>query len=202
MKMNRAGKAPNPFLEVIFRGLTEDKEFKELAKTYPAELIDIFKSRLDMSIEEFGLFLGILDKHPAKLNDQLAKILMGIGRDQLQSLKSEPERFQTKFKKSMFATVNSAKKGHELSIFKLVEWDRAWLATPFMQEIIIGKQQYLNDGFFESLALCIGKKRAGVSPRRSKYKELFLHIKQLRHISKLRTPGALKKLHDAVIDKG
>ena len=201
-QINKAKKAPNHFSEIIFLGLTKDKGFKELIKTYPDEIIDIFKVRLDVSIKEFGLFLGILDDRPAKLDDQLPGILMKIGRSQLRSLKLEPKRFQDKFKKNIFATINNAKKGHELSIFKLVEWDKAWLAAPFMQETIILKQQYLDEGFFESLALVAGKKRSGVSPRKSKNKELFLYIKLLGLIHNLKAGENLKKLHAGLIDNG
>ena len=201
-QINKAKKAPNNFSEIIFLGLAKDKGFKELIKIYPDEIIDIFKVRLDVSIKEFGLFLGILDDRPAKLDDQLPGILMKIGRSQLRSLKLEPKRFQDKFKKNIFATINNAKKGHELSIFKLVEWDKAWLAAPFMQEIIILKQQYLDEGFFESLALVAGKKRSGVSPRKSKNKELFLYIKLLGLIHNLKAGENLKKLHAGLIDNG
>ena len=201
-QINKAKKAPNHFSEIIFLGLTKDKGFKELIKTYPDEIIDIFKVRLDVSIKEFGLFLGILDDRPAKLDDQLPGILMKIGRSQLRSLKLEPKRFQDKFKKNIFATINNAKKGHELSIFKLVEWDKAWLAAPFMQEIIILKQQYLDEGFFESLALATEKKKTGVSPRKSKNKELFLYIKLLGLIHNLKAGENLKKLHAGLIDNG
>ena len=114
----------------------------------------------------------------------------------------EPKRFQDKFKKNIFATINNAKKGHELSIFKLVEWDKAWLAAPFMQEIIILKQQYLDEGFFESLALATEKKKPGVSPRKSKNKELFLYIKLLGLIHNLKAGENLKKLHASLIDNG
>ena len=201
-QINKAKKAPNHFSQIIFLGLTKDKGFKELIKTYPDEIIDIFKVRLDVSIKEFGLFLGLLDEHPAKLNNQLSGILMKIGRSLLRNLKLEPKRFQNKFKKNMFATINNAKKGHDLSIFKLVEWDKAWLAAPFMQEIIILKQQYLDEGFFESLALATKKKTTGVSPKKSKNKELFLYIKLLGLIYNFKARGLLKKLHAGLIDDG
>ena len=201
-QINKAKKAPNHFSQIIFLGLTKDKGFKELIKTYPDEIIDIFKVRLDVSIKEFGLFLGLLDEHPAKLNNQLSGILMKIGRSLLRNLKLEPKRFQNKFKKNMFTTINNAKKGHDLSIFKLVEWDKAWLATPFMQEIIILKQQYLDEGFFESLALATKKKTTGVSPKKSKNKELFLYIKLLGLIYNFKARGLLKKLHAGLIDDG
>ena len=201
-QINKAKKAPNNFSEIIFLGLTKDKGFKELIKTYPDEIIDIFKVRLDVSIKEFGLFLGILDDRPAKLDDQLPGILMKIGRSQLRSLKLEPKRFQDKFKKNIFATINNAKKGHELSIFKLVEWDKAWLAAPFMQEIIILKQQYLDEGFFESLALATEKKKSGVSPRKSKNRKLFRQITLLALSHNLKPRGFLYKLHTGLIDNG
>ena len=201
-QINKAKKAPNHFSQIIFLGLTKDKGFKELIKTYPDEIIDIFKVRLDVSIKEFGLFLGLLDEHPAKLNNQLSGILMKIGRSLLRNLKLEPKRFQNKFKKNMFTTINNAKKGHDLSIFKLVEWDKAWLAAPFMQEIIILKQQYLDEGFFESLALATKKKTTGVSPKKSKNKELFLYIKLLGLIYNFKARGLLKKLHAGLIDDG
>lgn len=201
-QINKAKKAPNHFSEIIFLGLTKDKGFKELIKTYPDEIIDIFKVRLDVSIKEFGLFLELLDENPAKLNNQLSGTLMKIGRSLLRNLKLEPKRFQNKFKKNMFTTINNAKKGHDLSIFKLVEWDKAWLATPFMQEIIILKQQYLDEGFFESLALATKKKTTGVSPKKSKNKELFLYIKLLGLIYNFKARGLLKKLHAGLIDDG
>tara|TARA_Y100001936_G_scaffold247417_1_gene293170 strand:- start:1059 stop:1808 length:750 start_codon:yes stop_codon:yes gene_type:complete len=201
-QINKAKKAPNHFSEIIFLGLTKDKGFKELIKTYPDEIIDIFKVRLDVSINEFGLFLELLDENPAKLNNQLSGTLMKIGRSLLRNLKLEPKRFQNKFKKNMFTTINNAKKGHDLSIFKLVEWDKAWLATPFMQEIIILKQQYLDEGFFESLALATKKKTTGVSPKKSKNKELFLYIKLLGLIYNFKARGLLKKLHAGLIDDG
>lgn len=200
--VEQAKEDSNSILEIILLGLAKQGELQKLANKYPDEMIDILKSRLDMFVQEYISILKITGAHHPTSNNQLGGVLVEIGKRELGILLSEPKRFQDKFKKNMFATINNAKKGHELSIFKLVEWDKAWLAAPFMQEVIIFKQECFDEGFFESLALATEKKKTGVSPRKSKNKELFLHIKLLGLIHNLKARGILKKLHAGLIDDG
>ena len=52
------------------------------------------------------------------------------------------------------------------------------------------------------MALATEKKKTGVSPRKSKNKELFLYIKLLGLIHNFKAGENLKKLHASLIDNG
>jgi hypothetical protein len=166
----------------------KDSDVLRETKNFPNEYIKILEGRFSRYFKDFfATSSGARNKSfEENLNRGLFK--------EISFLKNELLVFNKKHKISLSQSIERAKQGDDKSIFRLIRWDKAWVAQDFMQAIIIEKQVKGDSKFFQKLGDALSK-LPGCMKAIRQHQRLLEHIKLISLHHDLNPAKTRKQLH-------